>query len=104
MDIGKRIREIRKANGQKLLNISQQTGLSQPYISEIERGVKAPSVDTLEKICTALGVTLAEFFADTQEQEPIPPEVRRITEKLKQLPVDKLKILESVLDTWIDGD
>ena len=102
MNIGERIRIIRKANNQKLLNISQLTGLSQPFVSEIERGIKTPSIETLEKICTALGITLAEFFADIQEQQPIPPEVHRVCERVKRLQLDKVKVLESVLDTWVD--
>jgi transcriptional regulator with XRE-family HTH domain len=102
MDLGKRIREIRMANNQKLLNISQITGLSQPFISEIERGIKVPSLETLEKICTALGITLAEFFADTREREPLPPEIRQIIDKAQKLTPRQLKILNDVLDEWIE--
>lgn len=102
MEIGKRIKTIRKANNQKLLNISQLTGLSQPFISEIERGIKAPSIETLEKICTALGITLSEFFADTQEQNLISPEARQIINKLNKLTPRQLKILNDVLDEWIN--
>ncbi len=102
MDIGKRIRILRKLNNQKLLNISQLTGLSQPFISEIERGIKAPSIETLEKICTALGITLAEFFTDTQEQNRLPPEARQIINKLDKLTPRQLKILNDVLDEWIN--
>lgn len=102
MDIGHRIRTIRKVHKQKLLNISQLTGLSQPFISEIERGVKVPSLETLEKICHALGLTLSEFFTYKygDEQEAIPPEVQQVIDKVRKLPPDKLKVLNAVLDTW----
>lgn len=32
-------------------------------MGQLERGVKCPTIDTLYKIVTALGVTLPEFFA-----------------------------------------
>jgi transcriptional regulator with XRE-family HTH domain len=97
MDLGKRIREIRMANNQKLLNISQITGLSQPFISEIERGIKVPSLETLEKICTALGITLAEFFAETQEREPLPPEIRKLVEIAKNLNPVQLELVIGIM-------
>lgn len=68
MDIGKRIRDIRKANGQKLITIATETGLSQPFISEIERGVKVPSIETLKAIAKALGITLSEFFSENKPE------------------------------------
>lgn len=98
MNIGTRIRQLRKANNQKLINISQRTGLSQPYISEIERGIKEPSIETLSKICFALGVSLAEFFSN--EGPELSPEIRQIIEKAKKLSPRQLKILDSVLDEW----
>lgn len=102
MDIGKKIREIRKANNQKLLNISQETGLSQPYISEIERGIKSPSMEALEKICTALGVTLSDFFADTQQAELLTPEIRQATELLRQLHPSQLETFTELLEALVE--
>lgn len=101
MNIGKRIREIRKANNQKLLNISQKTGLSQPYISEIERGIKSPSIETLEKICHALGITLSDFFADTQEDKPLPAEIRQAVDLLQQLPDSHREIFIELLEALV---
>ncbi|NHM28930.1 helix-turn-helix transcriptional regulator [Desulfofundulus sp. TPOSR] len=95
MDIGRRIREIRKANNQKLLNISQQTGLSQPFISEIERGIKVPSIETLEKICSALGITLAEFFADQAPE--LPPDIRQMIDVARKLTPLQRELIISVM-------
>ncbi|GAB6159374.1 hypothetical protein JCM39194_25750 [Desulfotomaculum varum] len=108
MDVGRKITELRTVQGISLTNLAKRSGIAQSSLSYIESGKAQPTVETLEKICTALGITLSEFFSDTQEdtqeQEPLPPEVRRITEKIKQLPQNKLKILESVLDTWVEND
>jgi transcriptional regulator with XRE-family HTH domain len=95
IDIGKKIREIRKANGQKLLNISEATGLSQPFISEIERGVKVPSIDTLEKICSALGITLSEFFSDQSPE--LPPHLRNLVEAARDLSPEQVELLTDLI-------
>ncbi|RKO66354.1 helix-turn-helix domain-containing protein [Desulfofundulus salinus] len=99
MDIGRRIREIRKANNQKLLNISQQTGLSQPFISEIERGIKVPSIETLEKICSALGITLAEFFADQAPE--LPPDIRQMIDVARKLTPLQRELIISVMKEMV---
>ncbi|GAB6159372.1 hypothetical protein JCM39194_25730 [Desulfotomaculum varum] len=100
MDIASRIIELRKNIGFNTNQLAKLANISYSTLYEVETGKKQPSVYTLEKICTALGITLSEFFSDTQEQEPLPPEVRQICEKVKQLSPDKLKVLNAVLDTW----
>ncbi len=104
INVGKRITEIRNAQGISLTSLAKRSGIAQSSLSYIESGKAQPTVETVNKICTAMGLTLAEFFADTREQEPVPPEVRRIMDKVRKLPPDKLKVLESVLDTWVEDD
>ncbi len=68
------------------------------FTSEIERGIKDPSIETLSKICSALGISLAEFFSN--EVPELSPEIRQIVEKVKKLSPRQLKILDCVLDEW----
>lgn len=97
MNIGARIREIRKANGQKLINIAESAGLSQPFISEIERGIKVPSIEALQAICNALGVSLSEFFAEDKVE--IEPELRRLIEAAKKLTPEQRELVQRLLET-----
>ena len=102
MDIGYRISYLREGAGLSGRALALKVGLDPSQINKIEHNVNKPSLDALERICVALGVTLSEFFADTKEREPLPPEVQRVCDKVAKLPPEKLKILEPVLDTWID--
>lgn len=47
-------------------DLSKHTGLSVGYLSDIERGRTQPTIDTIAKIASALGVTLAELFGATE--------------------------------------
>ena len=38
-----------------------RAGLSRPYISELERDMKSPTVDTLFRICDALDASAADL-------------------------------------------
>jgi len=45
-----RLRELRKSNGWRLIDISLMTGLSPSFLSDIERGRVSPSFETLQKL------------------------------------------------------
>lgn len=63
MDVPKKIAELRRASGLSQNALAKKAGIGQSTVREIELGTKSPNVITLEKICDALGLTLAEFFA-----------------------------------------
>lgn len=50
------LRKIRHEKHITQKQLARLTGLSQNYISEIENGVKRPSLDTIEIIATALNI------------------------------------------------
>jgi transcriptional regulator with XRE-family HTH domain len=64
MNIAKKIAELRIAAHLSQNALAKKAGLGQATIREIEMGEKSPNIITLEKICTALEITLAEFFAE----------------------------------------
>ena len=69
MDIGKRIRQLRIQNDLTLEELASRTELTKGYLSQLERNLSSPSIQTLEDITEALGTTMAKFFTeDTAEQ------------------------------------
>ena len=58
MKLGQRLRLIRKENKLTLKKLSQLSGLSVPYLSDMERGVVNPSVDTLQKVAKAYNISV----------------------------------------------
>ena len=63
MDIGKRIRQLRIQNGLTLEELASRTELTKGFLSQLERNLASPSIQTLEDITEALGTTMATFFA-----------------------------------------
>lgn len=63
--VGTEIRHLRKARGMTITELGRETGLSQGYLSQIERGISSPSVKALHSISRALGVTISWFFSPT---------------------------------------
>lgn len=60
--LGARIREFRRARRMTQETLGEKAGLSYKFIGEIERGQGNPTVDTLQALCRALGVDVAELF------------------------------------------
>ena len=58
-----RIKEICKQQGTTLNALAERIGVSQPSISGIATGRQKPSLDTIEKIASALNVPVSELFA-----------------------------------------
>lgn len=64
--LGSAIRERRKALGFTLSNMSERTGVSLGYLSQIELGKNSASIETLYRICLALGIKMSELFTAVQ--------------------------------------
>ncbi len=64
MDVIKRIDMLMKERNWSDYKLSAESGLSSSTIANIHRRNTIPSISTLEAICTAFGITLAQFFTD----------------------------------------
>jgi transcriptional regulator with XRE-family HTH domain len=61
--VGATVQALRERSGISLRALATRAGFSASFISQVEHGQASPSIASLEKIATALGVTLSEFFA-----------------------------------------
>jgi transcriptional regulator with XRE-family HTH domain len=51
---GERLRELRDERGETQRSLAELTGMTHPYISEMERGLKVPSLTTIVRLAIAL--------------------------------------------------
>lgn len=68
--IGQELRKSRQRAGLTQEELAFRAGLSRPYISELERDLKSPTLDTLFLICDALGVAAADIVARADAARP----------------------------------
>ena len=67
--VGAWVRQLRTENRMSLRALASRTDFSASFISQVENGVVSPSIASMEKIASALGVTLGEFFAAAAKGE-----------------------------------
>ncbi|WYL96886.1 MAG: helix-turn-helix transcriptional regulator [Gloeotrichia echinulata IR180] len=63
-------REIQRRRIEKNLSqeyLAELTGLHRTYISQLERGLKSPSIRVLSHITRALNVKMSEFFQGVED-------------------------------------
>lgn len=70
MEIGKKIKRLRIANGLTLEELANRSELTKGFLSQLERDLTSPSVSTLQDIVEALGTSMHDFFNE-EEQEQI---------------------------------
>ena len=69
VQLGMRIRYLRKLKGMSQEDLALESGINKNYLSDVERGSRNPTITVIEKISTALGVSLATLFKGIQSFE-----------------------------------
>jgi transcriptional regulator with XRE-family HTH domain len=61
-DIGGFIRDLRQAAKISLRQLAERAGVSNPYLSQIERGLRKPSAEVLQQLASALRVSTPAMY------------------------------------------
>ena len=61
-DLGAFIREQRSSNRLSLRRLSELAGISNPYLSQIERGLRRPSAEILQQIAKGLAISAETLY------------------------------------------
>ena len=69
--VGRRLRALRSGRNLTLRDLSSASGVSINAISLIERGETSPTISTLHKLATALGVMIADFMEEKPDKKVI---------------------------------
>ena len=69
-DIGSFIRDLRENAQVSVRQLAQRSGVSNPYLSQVERGLRKPSADVLSQIAKALRVSAEVLYVRAGILEP----------------------------------
>lgn len=59
---GKRVRRLREREGISLRKFALMVGVSYPYLSNVENGKQAVTIDVMDRIARGLGVEIRDLF------------------------------------------
>ncbi len=75
--LGACIRELRLQTGLSQVEFGERCGFYQTYLSRIEHGRANPTINAIEVVANALGLTVFELFDRVREQMPAPRKRKR---------------------------
>lgn len=106
--IGELVRERRLALGLSQVELARRSGISQTYLSNMERGrVQLPDVEVRRRLAEALRMSHVDLLVAAGELEPhelpgnaeaVKPVVVGLSAKIDELPADLRRAVERVVD------
>lgn len=67
--IGQRVRNYRTSKGLSQEKLAELSGCHPTYIGQVERGEKNATLESIEKISSAMGISLSQLFEKFGESE-----------------------------------
>jgi transcriptional regulator with XRE-family HTH domain len=98
--VGKILQERRVAQGLSVHQLAKKSGVSSGLISQIERGIANPSLNTINSLTTALGLQLGLLFEDQPEEEKSDIVIHR--HQRRKLRVDDPNFVYELLTPGLD--
>ncbi|AXU76140.1 helix-turn-helix domain-containing protein [Clostridioides difficile] len=98
MDVTQRIIELRDKKGYSTNKLATKAGLTQSTLQSILSGRNQASINTIEKICSALDISLSDFFNEKSNVD-LPDYLLDFIESSKNLSKEQLQALSIFLKT-----
>ena len=76
--LGGYLREQRDAAGMSLRQLAEQAGVSNPYLSQIERGLRRPSAEVLQQLAKALRISAEQVYIQAGILSPDDDQIRSV--------------------------
>lgn len=97
-DILSAITKYRQERGWTEYQLAERSGLPQSTISSWYRKNMVPTVPSLEKICTAFGITLSQLFSEGDEPVSLTESQKKLLERWSGLSDEQQAALFALID------
>jgi transcriptional regulator with XRE-family HTH domain len=98
--LGTYLREQRVAAKLSLRQLAEQAGVSNPYLSQIERGLRRPSAEVLQQLAKALRISAEQVYVQAGILNPDDDQVRSVELAILADPVLSERQKQSLLEVY----
>lgn len=98
--VGERIKYFRLCQGLSQEKLALAAGINPAFLGHLERGLKSPTITTLDKIIEALNISYSEFFSDETNIDDTSGKgfyIDIINSCVKRLSEEKLKTVADIM-------
>jgi transcriptional regulator with XRE-family HTH domain len=107
-DLGARVRGLRRARRLTLRELATRAEVTESFLSQVERGVASPSIASVQRIARALGLSIAQLFAEEAgagrvvrrdaRRRIVYPGLRAVDELLTPASATRLQVILSTVE------
>ena len=98
MDVIQRIDELMKERNWSEYKLAAKSGLSSSTIANMHRRNTVPSISTLEAICSAFGLSLAQFFTEGSNTVQLNDEQMKLFQRWVTLTEHQKNLIYELID------
>ena len=98
--LGSYLREQRVAAELSLRQLAEQAGVSNPYLSQIERGLRRPSAEVLQQLAKALRISAEQVYVQAGILNPDDDQVRSVELAILGDPVLSERQKQALLEVY----
>lgn len=95
----KRIKQLMEECGWTDYRLTKESNLSHSIVTNMFNRNNAPTLPTLEAVCKAFGVTLAQFFSEGDEPHVLTPEQQELFSRWSSLTDEQKRLLLDLMNT-----
>ena len=99
MDAQKRIKQLMEERGWTDYRLAKESNLSHSTVTNMFNRNNAPTLPALEAICKAFGITLAQFFSESDEPNALTPEQQEVFSRWSSLSDEQKRLLLDLMNT-----
>jgi transcriptional regulator with XRE-family HTH domain len=101
--VGMRIRDFRTMKKMSQESLAFESDIHPAFLSQVERGEKCPSLETIYKICEGLKIPMSQLIDFSAETGPTNAEaIERIKKSLENVPAEKAVRIAQIIEEMID--
>lgn len=102
MNIMERIDDLCRQHKMSKYRLSLITGISQSAFSKMARQQSTLSLETIQRICDAFGISLAQFFSESKEYPDLTPQQKQLLQYWTLLNEKKRSYVLLMIEKLID--
>lgn len=99
MDVIERIEKLRKERDWTVYTLALEAGVTQSTLATMYQRKTPPKIETLQLICGAFGITLAQFFLEDEKIEILSSKEKDLLTAYRKLPENKQKALLNLIES-----
>ncbi len=97
MDVIAKIEQLRKERGWTVYRLAMESGVTQSTLATMYQRKTPPKFEILQSLCSAFGITLAQFFFEGEEMEIVSAAEKRLLNAYRSVSKEKQEAVFELL-------